>query len=192
MHHDNFIHPARGLRIRSRGKMPHWEILDSTYFVTFRLRDSLPKDVALMLARERERAIRQCLNATQHAKVNRMFGERLDRYLDAGSGSSILREHGALIAAALRHFDGQRYDLDAWCVMPNHVHVLLFIPGQAQLDRVVHSWKSYTAHRIGLGVIWAREYYDRIVRDSRELERTRSYIRENPFKAGLKSWPYVG
>ncbi|HEY6136784.1 MAG TPA: transposase [Thermoanaerobaculia bacterium] len=144
-----------------------------------------------MLKRESQRAIQQCINAAQRAEVNRMSGERLDRYLDAGYGSTILREHGALIATALKHFDGQRYDLDAWCVMPNHVHVLLFIRGQAELDRIVHSWKSYTAHRIGRGVIWAREYYDRIVRDARELERTRSYIRENPFKAGLRDWPFV-
>src|ERR1041385_6648786 len=94
----------------------------------------------------------------------------------------------------LIHIDCRRsaskhqYELDAWCVMPNHVHVLIYVPGQAELDRILHSWKSFTAHRIGLGVIWQREYFDRIVRGVEELERTRDYIHANPLRAGLKDW----
>ena len=76
--------------------------------------------------------------------------------------------------------------------MPNHVHVLLFVPGRAELDKIVHSWKSYTAHRIGRGVVWAREYYDHIVRSEAEFERTRQYIRANPYQAGLRDWAFVG
>jgi len=85
-----------------------------------------------------------------------MFGDRLDRYLDAGTCSAILREYGGLVADTLKYFDRQRYELDAWCVMPNHVHALIYVPGRAELDRILHSWKSYTAHRIGRGVIWQR------------------------------------
>jgi REP element-mobilizing transposase RayT len=191
MHQNNFIHPSRGLRMRRRGKLPHWEVEDSTYFVTFRLRDSLPREVAITLARQREAAMRQVKTAAQRAEVERMFGERLDRYLDVGCGSAILTEHGAIVVDALKHFDGNRYELDAWCVMPNHVHVLIYVPGQAELDRILHSWKSFTAHRIGLGVIWQREYFDRIVRGVEELERTRDYIHANPLRAGLKDWPFV-
>src|SRR5439155_6639283 len=157
-----------------------------------RLRDSLPRDVPTMLARDRERAIASAITAAQRAELNRAFGDRLDQYLDAGSGSAILREHGTLVAESLKHFDGSRYELLAWCVMPNHVHVLFFVPGQAELDRIVHSWKSYTAHSVGRGVIWAREYFDRVVRGERELERTRNYIHANPWKAGLRDWPFLG
>jgi len=192
MRHDNFIHPASGLSIRSRGMLPHWEVEDSTYFVTFRLKDSLPRDVALMLARDRDRALRQAKTDAQRAEVNRFFADRLDRYLDVGCGSAILTQHGGLVVDALKHFGGQRYQLDAWCVMPNHVHVLLFVSGRAKLDKIVHSWKSYTAHQIGLGVIWQREYFDRIVRDPDELERVRDYIHANPLKAELTDWPFVG
>jgi REP element-mobilizing transposase RayT len=192
MRQDNFIYPGRGLRIRSRGVLPHWEVEDSTYFVTFRLRDSLPRDVAAMLAHDRECAIRQAKTAAQRVEVNRAFGDRLDQYLDAGSGSAILREHGAVVAEALKHFDGQRYELIAWCVMPNHVHVLFFVPGRAELNRIMHSWRSYTAHRIDRGVIWQREYFDRIVRGPEELERMTNYIHANPLRAGLKNWPFVG
>jgi REP element-mobilizing transposase RayT len=192
MRHDNFIHPARGLRIRNRGRMPHWEVEDSTYFVTFRLRDSLPRDVVRALVREREHVLRQAHNRVDRAEANRLLDRRLDWYLDQGHGSGLLREHGQLVADALSHFDGLRYELFAWCVMPNHVHALVHIAGLADLASIVFSWKSYTAHAIGLGPIWAREYFDRIVRDERELERTREYIHGNPRKAGLRDWPFVG
>lgn len=144
-----------------------------------------------MLARQRERALRQARTPAQRAEIDRAFGEQLDRYLDAGYGSAILTAHGAVVADALKYFDGQRYQLDAWCVMPNHVHVLICVPGRAELDRILHSWKSFTAHQIGLGVIWQREYFDRIVRGGDELERLRQYIRANPLRAGLMDWPFV-
>ncbi|HEV2718792.1 MAG TPA: transposase, partial [Thermoanaerobaculia bacterium] len=128
----------------------------------------------------------------QRAEIKRMFGDRLGRYLDAGFGSAILREHGALVADALKYFDGQRYELNAWCVMPNHVHVLIYVSGRAELDRILHSWKSYTAHRIGRGVIWQREYFDRIVRGTKDLEAMRDYIHANPWRAGFRDWPFVG
>ena len=104
MRHDNFIHPGHGLRIRSRGTMPHWEVEDSTYFVTFRLRDSLPKDVAAILVKERDQAMRQATTVAQRTEINRIFGDRLDQYLDAGSGSSILKDYGALVSEAIKHF----------------------------------------------------------------------------------------
>jgi REP element-mobilizing transposase RayT len=183
---------ARGVRIRDSGRLPHWEAEDSSYFVTFRLRDSLPRAVAVQLLRERERLLAKATSSTQKMEVSRAFARRLDSFLDAGHGSGLLREHGQVVAEALKHFDGQRYALLSWCVMPNHVHVLLQVPGVARLDSILHSWKSYTAHQIGLGVIWAREYYDRVIRGAKELEETWEYIRANPEKAGLGDWPFVG
>jgi REP element-mobilizing transposase RayT len=76
--------------------------------------------------------------------------------------------------------------------MPNHVHVLVHIERGADLPKVVHSWKSYSAHQIGLGVIWQREYFDRVIRSPQEYSDTRAYIRNNPGKAGLRDWPWVG
>lgn len=82
------------------------------------------------------------------------FALRLDLYLDRGSGSCLLREHAELVANALRHFDGTRYALHAWCVMPNHVHVLFHVERGRDVPRILHSWKSYTSHEIGRGEIW--------------------------------------
>ena len=96
-----------------------------------------------------------------------------------------------------RHFDGERYRLITWCVMPNHVHVIVRLFRGSELARVVHSWKSYTANVANRllarsGEFWAREYYDRCLRDEQELLRTVRYVLENPAKAALVDWPYVG
>jgi REP element-mobilizing transposase RayT len=91
---------------------------------------------------------------------------------------------------ALLHFDGERYRLFAWCVMPNHVHVLVEEIGDWRLDRVVHSWKSFTANRINTrldrsGSVWMREYFDRYMRDERHFNTTVAYIEHNPVAAGF-------
>jgi REP element-mobilizing transposase RayT len=190
LRHDNFIPPLTA--IKSRGRLPHWQADNSTYFLTFRLRDSLPAEVTRGLLAEREHLARMCSTAVERARLDTGFALRLDRELDSGYGSCLLREHGRVVANALRHFDGERYALHAWCVMPNHVHVMLHVLRGADVPKIVHSWKSFTAHEIRLGVIWQREYFDRIVRSPEDYMRTREYIRANPVRAGLKDWPWVG
>jgi putative transposase len=87
-------------------------------------------------------------------------------------------------------FDGKRYSLLAWCVMPNHVHVLVETRPDHRMGRIVHSWKSYTgvaANRLlsRTGAFWAREYFDRFMRDEDHVARTAAYIEGNPVKARL-------
>ena len=188
MRHDNFL-PV--VHRRSRGRLPHWEVDYADYFVTFRLRDSLPLEIARQLVIERNYLVRTAQTDAERPAIDKQFAIRLDSYLDVGYGSCILREHAGLIADALRYFDGKRYLLHTWCVMPNHVHVLLHLDRGRELENVLHSWKSYTAHRIGLGVIWQREYFDRVIRGPEEFRETRRYIVDNPAKAGLHNWPHV-
>ncbi len=103
-----------------------------------------------------------------------------------------------VVQDSLFRFDGERYKLLAWCIMPNHVHVL--IRPEAGLGKIVQSWKSYTgrwalAHNaeLGLGVpgnspgkaFWMREYWDRYIRDKKHYEAVVDYIHNNPVKAGL-------
>jgi REP element-mobilizing transposase RayT len=193
MRHDNFIAPNKRFVRRSRGRLPHWELDEATYSITFRLRDSLPHNVAIALLREREQMMRLTMNSAERAELDRLFSIRLDSYLDKGYGSCILRDKNAQhVAGALQYFDRARYALHAWCVMPNHVHVMIYLRRGEELDRVLHSWKSYTAHQIGNRVIWQREYFDRIVRNAEDYWTTRSYILNNPFKAGLQNWQWVG
>jgi REP element-mobilizing transposase RayT len=190
LRHDNFIHPLTA--IKSRGRLPHWQADNATYFVTFRLRDSLPRAVTDALLGEREHLVRTCANSVERARLDAAFALRLDEELDRGAGSCLLSEHGQTVENAMRHFDGDRYQLHAWCVMPNHVHVLLHVGRGSDVPRIVHSWKSFTAHQIGRGVIWQREYFDRLMRSPEDYVRTREYIRGNPGKAGLIDWPWVG
>jgi REP element-mobilizing transposase RayT len=194
MRHDNLIVTDRRFVRRSRGRLPHWQLDESTYFVTFRLRDSLPKHIALALFREREQMMRMTVTTAERAEVDRLFALKLDSHLDEGHGSCIFRDetNAAIVAGALQFFDRVRYQLHAWCVMPNHVHVIFYLKHGADLEWVLHSWKSYTAHEIGRGVIWQREYCDRIVRDARDFWSTRNYVLNNPFKAGLTNWKWVG
>jgi REP element-mobilizing transposase RayT len=192
MRHDNFIPQPRLVKIHSRGRLPHWEVDQAVYFVTFRLADSLPAEIARRLILERQQAVLKLSTAAERARLDEAFAIRLDRYLDEGHGSCLLRDHAETVANALRFFDRLRYELHAWCVMPNHVHVLFYLERGRDLDRVLHSWKSFTAHVIGKGVIWQREYFDRVVRSPAQFNETRSYIQANPAKAGLRNWPWVG
>ena len=189
MRHDNFV---PNVRIRSRGRLPHWEVDNAVYSVTFRLRDSLPHEIARSLTREREHMLRTVTTDVERARFDEAFALRLDHYLDEGHGSCLLRQHGALVAQALQYFDGDRYQLHAWCVMPNHVHVMFYLEFGRDLDKVLHSWKSFTSHEIGRGNVWQKEYFDRVIRSPEHFNTTRAYIRNNPAKAGLGNWPWVG
>ncbi|HAT10367.1 MAG TPA: isochorismate synthase, partial [Planctomycetes bacterium] len=98
--------------------------------------------------------------------------------------------------AAILHFDGARYRIHAWCVMPNHVHVLVELPPGIQLAGIVHSWKSFTAKaanaRLGrTGEFWQPEYFDHLIRDQADFAHAVRYIEQNPVMAGLTAWRWV-
>ncbi len=135
--------------------------------------------------------------------ANRPVAERVSElarkvvaWEDAGMGSCWLRraDCAALVEAALRHSDGVRYELIEWCVMPNHVHVLIRLHKGRHFETIVRSWKNFTARRINAlvgqgGRLWAPDYFDRLIRDEDHLFRARRYVRMNPVKAGLCSTP---
>ncbi len=98
------------------------------------------------------------------------------------------------VLAACRHWDGERFELHAAVVMPDHVH-LIFSPFQKPggdwfaLSEILHSIKSFTSHQIGKqrgtgGQFWQDESWDRIIRAG-EFADTLAYVLENPIKAGL-------
>ncbi len=196
---------SHDLRIYSRGRLPHWELANAPYFVTYRLEDALPHDVIVRLEVERQ-AIERSLtgggrapSATESAQISRMYGRRLDSYLDAGYGACHLRrsEIAQIVVDNWSFFDGKRYDLFAWCVMPNHVHLIFRLFEDVTLGQLFHSWKSYTANRANslLGVagpFWQREYFDRIIRDQREFGEDVEYVLGNPRRIGMTNWPFVG
>ena len=129
--------------VKYRRRMPHWRLVGSVYFVTWRL-------------------------APSQEKLN--------------------EEECRVIMSALRHFDGSRYELYACVVMDDHVHALVKPLEDYRLQKLVHSWKSLTAHKLRRDSsrrLWQEEYFDRIVRDEKEFLDKAQYILNNP----LKRWP---
>jgi REP element-mobilizing transposase RayT len=194
--------------IRYQNNLPHWQQERVTYFVTFRLADSVPQPKLEAWAQERECWMlahglkpTECLDSLTDAKrreYHLRFTQSFHNWLDAGMGECHLRREAAarVVANALSHFHGNRYELDAWVVMPNHVHALVCPLSEHTLDGVLHSWKSYTAHAINKllarsGQFWQHESYDHIVRSEAQLEHYRRYIRENPIKAKLREGDYM-
>ena len=173
------------------GKLPHWRQEGVTYFVTFRLADSLPQTKLHEWLRERDEWIvahPQPWDMNTSSEYHRQFTARIEKWLDAGYGSCVLARHEtrSVVADALRHFDSDRYWLDAWVVMPNHVHVVVTPLRDNGLSATLHAWKSFTSHAIGKllpdwhGPFWQKESFDHIVRGPDHLERFRIYIANNP------------
>ncbi len=189
------IDPHAPVKITHRN-LPHWRQDGATYFLTFRLADAVPADLRRQWSEELETWRKfhpEPWDAKTKHEYQHRFREERERWLDSGHGQCLLRQSKAreIVEKALRHFDGKRYILDAWVIMPNHVHVIVRPVAGHELSEILHSWKSFTARRINEelqrdGSLWQDENFDRIVRDLGELERTRSYIRNNPEKAGLK------
>jgi putative transposase len=108
-------------------------------------------------------------------------------------------EERRIINNAIKHFDVQKYDLLAYVVMHNHVHVLVKPAEKYTLSQVVHSWKSFTSNRLQRQFnrrkcVWQDEYFDRIIRDEAELlEKTQDII-NNPFRVwpDIEEYPWVG
>ncbi len=187
------------VRIRDRGRLPHWEIEAGLYFITFRLADSLPAEVLQQIRRRRERAITGIRLEPRLIRWRTALAfAREQAYLDRGVGGCELRRDdvAAIVAGALKYNEGKRYRLLAWCIMPNHVHLVArLLPGEL-LDHVVQAWKSFTAHKAcsllrRTGEFWQREYYDHLIRNGRELDHVVRYIESNPIRAGLKDWKWV-
>jgi REP element-mobilizing transposase RayT len=144
----------------------------------------------------------QSVLAARRSTVLASTKRRLDEEtLDTGYGECLLAEPSIaeIVQNALLHFDGERYRLHAWCVMPNHVHVLLTPLEGSFLSAIVHSWKSFTAHAINKltgrrGRLWAEEYFDRAIRDDAHYGACKEYFENNPVTAGLcaepSEWPF--
>ena len=172
---------------RERGALPHLYKDGCTYFVTFCLSDAVPaKLVRRRLLEEND----------QQPESLAQLSEPL-----ANRGSMILKrpEFAEIVEGALGHFQGERYGLHAWVVMPNHVHAVL-TPFQGYgVTGILHSWKSFTASAINRevgqsGRFWQHESFDHLVRNQDSLMRFIMYTENNPVTAGLcqrpEDWPF--
>lgn len=172
-----------------RGYLPHIEAPGHAQLVTFRLADALPKRVVEEIKR---RSAAGEFRSTEAAWA--------EPWLDAGHGSCVLRspKNALVVAEALTYGDRVRYDLFAWVVMPNHVHVIFQPYNLTTMSDIIHTWKSYSVHQINrrlgtTGRLWQRGYFDRVIRDEQHLQRAVDYVEYNPVAADLvqdaTSWP---
>mgnify|MGYP002639951750 CR=1 FL=1 len=182
-------------------RLPHWTQDNCTYFITFRLHDSIPKNKLEAWNEERQRWLRSqnieealplgdilaSLDPKQKKTYYETFWKGYHDMLDNCYGSCILRDsrNAQTIANALLFFDNERYDLGDFIVMPNHVHLLItpFFPWG--ISELLHSWKRFTAREINklteqTGQLWQHESYDHIVRNEEQLKRIQKYIKNNP------------
>ena len=181
--------------IKYRRKLPHWVQEGATYFVTFRLADSLPQvklDELERLQTQWETAHPPPRDPEVWQQFHRETMQRVDDWLDAGTGECWLQDPvcAGIVTRALHHFHGQRYFLSSYCVMPNHVHVLVKPCASHEPAEVLHSWKSFTAKAINKhlqhsGEVWEPESHDTLVRDAKHLWNALRYIGRNPGKANL-------
>lgn len=168
--------------------------------MTWRLADSVDQDTLRTWKEERDAFFdlhpRPWDEVVEDA-YHKQFTRRMEAWLDAGHGACVLRDLRCrkVVADAFRHFEGVRYDLATWVVMPNHVHAIVCPYAGWQLSQLLHSWKSFTAKKINelfgqRGTLWMDESFDHIIRDKASLEKFVRYVRNNPVKAGLGSDEY--
>ena len=171
-----------------RGYLPHRDEPGLTQFVTFHLADSFPE------------SLRSEWEHLAKIEDDRERRTELEAYLDKGRGECHLRraEVAQLVENNFRQFSGERYELRAWVVMPNHVHVL-FKVGTVPMSEIVGAWKKHTGRLANKmlgkqGAFWAEDYFDVFMRDAEHERKTVRYIENNPTKAKLlldpKKWSW--
>ena len=188
------LDPELPVRIYRR-HLPHWRQDGATYFVTFRQEDALPQTKLRDLRQLRQQW--EELHPTPRSESDwteyaRQFTRRVEHWLDQGYGSCLLARpaHAQIVVALMRNTDPACCALNAFVLMPNHVHVLVRPRAGHTLESVVGSWKRESARRINRaelrrGALWEEESYDRIVRDAGHLRKVVAYMGNNPHKAGL-------
>ncbi len=201
-----------------RGYLPHIE--NKQYqMITFRLYDSVPKEVvegwketlsllgsltssqreqqeqtSRLLEQEQATGLREPrghLFSTYKTEADRLLA-LLDKYEDAGYGSCVLKDDkvAKIVHDAIFFYHGKKYNVISWCIMPNHVHVLIEVMKNISLSSILHSWRSFSSNEINKvlnrsGRLWMPEYFDRFIRDNDHFNNVVDYIHNNPVKAGL-------
>lgn len=186
--------------------LPHWRLPGACYLITFRLNDSIPAPV-LQTMRDELKAWKQRLleaasknegrlPAEEHAawtNFQRGHLRKLESILNEGHGECLLRDeyHRGLVATVLHHFEGQRCEMMAFVIMPNHVHALCRpLPGH-DLEKLTGSWKRYSSQSLNRGArrqgrVWQQETFDRIIRDGDHFRQAIRYIAKNPVRSRLE------
>ncbi|WP_404308000.1 transposase [Neorhodopirellula lusitana] len=195
----------------SEHSRPHWSQAGAIVFITFRSADSIPRDVLLRWERKKNQWIEShselalpWRKALPHlsSQLQNAFKKQFDRtredFLDTCRGKCVLKKRtlAKIVADSLLYFDGERYRMGDFVVMPNHVHLLASFPSEESLTVQCDSWLHFTAHKINLelgltGKFWQQEPFDHLVRSPEQYNYLRKYIKENGVKAGVREGEYL-
>jgi putative transposase len=191
---------------------PHWSQAGAIVFITFRTQDSIPRAVVERWEREKQEWLQRRGHATgthsseaiatlsedERSEFRREFNRCREQYLDTCHGRCVLKRPDAarIVADTLLHFDGKRYRMGDFVIMPNHVHLLAAFSSAEMMKAQFDSWLHYSAVRINrligsTGKFWQQEPFDHLVRSPEQYEYLRTYIAENPSKANLKPGEFL-
>ncbi|MFP4203321.1 MAG: transposase, partial [Opitutales bacterium] len=180
---------------KSRRNLPHWKKRGATYWITFRMADSLPQAKLEAWKAERDawkKTHPEPWDDNTWREYNKRFGERLEQWLDAGMGSCALARSDVreAVKACLLKFDGERLIVYSAVIMPNHVHALITPLGGEDISKLLQGIKGASAREANKilgtsGTFWLDESFDHIVRSAAQYRHYLSYIQENPIKANL-------
>ncbi len=207
-----FFDPTADVLITHR-KLPHWEQAGAVYFITFRMQDALPKEVISRMRTERclwlrargiapddpeWRTALAKLSLAEKRAYHSAFTSRWFDLLDEGHGECLLRKPALsqIVADSLRFFDGDRYLMRSFVVMPNHVHLLAQFPTEGGMKAQCESWKRFTASKINKALnrqsyFWQGESFDHLVRSEEQYFHLLQYVAGNSIKAKLLAGEYV-
>ena len=186
---------------KSKGRsLPHWEAAGAIYHVSLHLADSVPKsqleewmalknDIA-----ERAKGEQRDVTDGERSRMFDFYAQRIEKYLSSGYGACLLRQKDVAtsVANCICHDNGVLYAIHEYCIMPNHVHVIVGgLLEDCDIMQVVSTWKRISGHAVNRaagrsGAVWMRDAYTRIIRDEREYSRQLAYVWNNPESAGLQ------
>ncbi|OYP38556.1 hypothetical protein CGZ80_01795 [Rhodopirellula sp. MGV] len=190
---------------------PHWSQAGAIVFITFRTADSIPYEVLQRWEREKNewiarntgrnadwRKVLPELDPRLRHQFKKTFNRLREDFLDTCNGKCVLRQpdFASIVADSLSHFDGKRYRLGDFIVMPNHVHLLASFPSEETMIGQCDSWLHYTAWKINQqlgnkGKFWQQEPFDHLVRSPEQYQYLCNYIRDNGTKANLRSGDFL-
>ena len=172
-------------------RLPHWDFGEVAQTITYRLADSLSENEYNRILYEMGTLPLERQDLYKRTQIENFLHE--NRY-----GSCCLNQPEAanIVIDAWDFYDGNKYDLYAWVVMGNHVHVLIRQHEGYRLEDIIRSWKSFTSRQIAAKLhmpqpIWRDGYWNRMIRDAGHFQKVKEYIQNNPEKSGLTNWPYV-
>lgn len=212
-----------------RNRLPHLTPVGGTFFITFRIKDAVPIGCLQRLRQQYYETIGALDRGrlTDDAYRKQLFQARhryfrgYDEQLDTGQGSCCYFTDPSVCKIMLNHLyaqDGLLYELKAFCIMPNHVHLLISLANQLTdpkgylldehqlqisyrpLSEIMRQLKGASAREINQHLgrrdsFWQKDSYDHYVRNERAYRNILYYILHNPVKAGLvqdwREYPYT-